>query len=237
MAFNNSLKLAPIDENLKSSISEQFNHNNFFEKRHFGNPSPSIFNDQQSMISNFSKMLMSSEPSLIRQSGRILKPQIDRRIEQLELCQIELEKKCQQVTERELGRIQNLRNRFDQKSRELMADIDREFQEKKSILREKVYRESEKRQKLDYSEFGTVENGQQQLKKVKKYGKNEKSHESKNFPKTSSCRQTHEFTPPLLPLELVVPSSSASTTTNLSSALGQTSNGAKCTLTNWILST
>ena len=150
--FNTSLKLAPINE----SVQKLANHDSFKKQPLASLTSPrapsqstQTFNDQASMVSNFSKILM-SEPALIRQSGRILKPQIDRRIEQLENCQLELDKKCLMVTERELSRIQNLRNRFDQKSRELMADIDREFQEKKVILREKIYRESEKRQKLDY---------------------------------------------------------------------------------------
>ena len=117
-----SMKLTPIDESLKPVLNLTSPRNTIFEKRNLASPTFS----QTSMISNFSKLLL-SEPALIRQSGRILKPQIDRRIDQLESCQAELEKKCQQVTERELSRIQNLRNRFDQKSRELMAEIEREF--------------------------------------------------------------------------------------------------------------
>ena len=58
--------------------------------------------------------------------------------------------KCAVVTERELAKMQSLRNRLDQKCRELVADIDRQFMLKKVDLKSKIEMETEKSKKIEF---------------------------------------------------------------------------------------
>ena len=97
----------------------------------------------------FSKVLM-SDPNLIKQTSRVLYPQIERRIKTLEECEADLDKKCETITEREDAKLRDLKNRFDQRCREVLADIERSFLEKKMVLKDKILREQDKKTKLEY---------------------------------------------------------------------------------------